>query len=299
MSSSPRVLLAGYGRLGIRLARLLSIHGYGVTALSRRKPAGKGIQQAFAGDLTAPATLSGLDKGFDAIVYSPTPDKRDPDAYHEVFHNGLKNLLDRNTLKPDGRLMFVSSTAVYGQNDGSWIDESSATEPNRFNGKILLQAEQLARFTVETPSHQTTVFRLGGLYGDPNNYLVRQIINGSISIDNLDNWTNRIHLDDAAGLITHWLCNNLNDPVVNGVDHTPVLRVELLVWLVEKLREARSDDKFDALLKTLKQHQTNTANHTGKRISNNVARASGYDFQHPDFRYGYQSIVQAVKNQYF
>ncbi len=298
MSGSTRVLLAGYGRLGKRLACLLSNHGYHITALNRSKPAGKNIQHAFTGDLTAPATLTRLDKGFDVIVYSPTPDQRDPDAYYEVFYNGLKNLLYRNTLKPDGRLMFVSSTAVYGQNDGSWIDESSVTEPSRFNGKILLQAEQLASSGLETQPHtyQTTIFRLGGLYGDPNNYLIRQILNGNVNTENLDNWTNRIHLDDAAGLIAHWLSNNPKDPIVNGVDDTPTLRVELLTWLSEKLNQARTNDQPDILLKTLKQHQINTASYTGKRIRNDVARASGYDFQYPDFRNGYESIVQAVNN---
>lgn len=297
MSGSQRVLLAGCGRLGLRLAPILSASGYHVTALSRRKPSGKGIQKAFAGDLTVPTSMTELDKGFDAVVYSPTPDNRDADAYRKTFCDGLKYLLKRGTLKPDGRLMFVSSTAVYGQDNGQWVDENSPTEPSRFNGKVLLEAEQLARSGLESQAYpyRTTIFRLGGLYGDPDNYLVRQLLSGSIKTDNLDNWTNRIHLDDAAGLIAHWLNNNLSNPIVNGVDNTPTLRVELLAWLAEQLCEIRTNKKLGALLDKLQQHQTNEADFSGKRIHNDVAGDSGYAFQYPDYRSGYAGIIQKAR----
>lgn len=293
MPDRQRVLLAGYGRLGRELARALPANQYHITALRRRKATGQSIHAAFAGDLTDPASLRGLDKHFDIVIYSPTPDRRKPEAYRKTFCQGLKNLLRRGAPKSGGRLVFVSSTAVYGQNDGSEVDETSATEPTRFNGEILLEAEALARSASDC---RTTVVRLGGLYGDSDNYLVRRLLSGEIGMDKLHQWTNRIHLADAAGLIAHWLEHDIDKPLVNGVDDQPALRVDMLTWLAEQLMNSHPSNVLKKQLKPLHKAQNNDEPHTGKRISNQLARSTGYHFRFPDYQTGYASILNAVRN---
>lgn len=288
-----KLLLAGCGRLGRELARTLSADDYHITALSRRKISDPNIDASFAGDLTAPPSLSGLSRDFDVVIYSPTPDKRSADAYQKTYYQGLKNLLRRSAPRPGGRLVFVSSTAVYGQDDGSIVTEDSDTNPKRFNGQIMLEAEQLAQ-NLRAQDCRTTVVRLGGLYGEPNNYLIRRLLDGQTDTDKLHQWTNRIHLNDAAGLIAHWLRQEDSPALVNGVDNSPSLRLEMLTWLSEQLLKIRPVKELEKQLKHFHKQSPDGAPHTGKRISNQRARDAGYVFQHPDYRSGYTPILQAL-----
>ncbi len=294
MHNQPRVLLAGCGRLGQLLAQRLAADGFHVTALRRRKLSGPGIHRSVAADLTNPASLHELDKGYTAVIYSPTPDKREAEAYRKTFCSGLKNLLRRPILAAGGRLIFVSSTAVYGQNHGEIVTEDSPTEPTRFNGRILLEAEQLALAS----GHAGTVLRLGGLYGNKTSYVVQKLLQGELDSDTLHHWTNRIHLEDAAGLIAHLLTLPQTPARLNGVDDHPCLRFELFNWLA--LEAARRLPALDLDKKLAQLKQLSLADHSGtpphgKRISNALSRSLGYDYQYPDFRTGYIAVLDSLK----
>ena len=69
------------------------------------------------------------------------------------------------------RLLFVSSTGVYAQRDGEWIDEDSPTEPTGFTGQVMLEAEQLA-LGCGLPA---TCVRMGGLYDPSRPWLQNQV----------------------------------------------------------------------------------------------------------------------------
>ncbi len=289
-ADQKRLLLAGCGRLGRRLAKLAASNGWHVTALSRRAVSADGVHQSVAADLTVPESLAVLSHGFDAAVYSPTPDERDAEAYQRIFCSGLQNLLERRILSTDGRLIFVSSTAVYGQNDGSWINEDSPAEPINFNGKILLEGERLAL----SSGYRSTIVRLSGLYGNADNYLIRRLLAGNVNTKNLDHWTNRIHLQDAAGLIDLLLQSD-SPNVINGVDDRPVLRIEMLRWLAEQLRQRYPSTELDACCVQLdRAHAAGEQQQTGKRISNQSSRNLGYKYLYPDYQCGYADILSSI-----
>src|SRR5690606_39452049 len=104
-----------------------------------------------------------LPDGINLVYYIATPDRFDDDAYRLAYVEGLRNLLDalgRRQQAPR-RLVLISSTAVYGQLNGEWVDEDSPTEPNSFSGRRMLESEQLA-LSSGIPS---TILRFGGIYG--------------------------------------------------------------------------------------------------------------------------------------
>lgn len=288
--SNKRVLLAGCGRLGLLLAPQLAASQYHVTALSRRKITAPGVHQSFTGDLISIQSLSNLGTDFDAIVYSPTPDQRDTQAYRHVFCDGLSHLLQRQTLNHSGRLVFVSSTAVYAQNSGEWVTENNLTEPHQFNGQVLLEAEQIALQS----KHTSSIVRLAGLYGNNSNYLLKKLIRGDITASSLNGWTNRIHLVDAARLIAHMLINEQHPHIINGVDNYPCQRSELFHWLIEQV----SSKNISAIKPEVQAiFSENTANipqqtSTGKRVSNQLALSLDFQFNFPDFRAGYRTIIE-------
>jgi len=266
------LLIAGFGDLGQRLSSRSDIASHWRVHTLRRSAAETTDPVIHhQADLTCPDSLRDLPAKFDAIVYQATPSERSPKAYRSVYVDGLHNLLSATATE---QLIMVSSTAVYGQDDGEWVDESSITEPAAFNGDILLEAEQRA---LESGGR---VVRFSGIYGPGRTALIRRLKSGEARCSETGGqWTNRIHADDAAGVLAHLLHRPNLGPVVCASDDRPSRRCEVLDWLAERLDcppPPRDKDPGTG---------------TGKRVSNALLRASGFDFIYPDYRSGYQGLL--------
>src|SRR3546814_44538 len=120
------VLLAGAGDLCRRAGRLLLNQGHQVWGLRRHPPPhdASGIQW-LAGDLTRAETLSRLPRDVSHVIYGPAPDARNETLYRAVFNQGLENLLERLDPTALRRLVFISSSAVYGDHGDAWVDENT------------------------------------------------------------------------------------------------------------------------------------------------------------------------------
>ena len=274
---SERVLIAGCGDVGLRVAGLLLARGDQVWALRRRLPTsdGSGIHW-LQGDLTQPDTLRDLPDGITQLVYLPAPDARDPAAYRAVFVDGLRHLLaalGRDTLE---RALLVSSSAVYGEHGDAWVDERTPPDPPGFNGQVLLEAEQwLAKQPVTS-----IVLRLAGLYGPDRLQLVERLRAGAVRVPReLKHWANRIHVDDAAAAIVHLLSLREPMPLYLGVDDTP-LPLDVLYDHLARLAGAPLPEEGKA-----------PSGVGSKRLSNARLRASGFVPQWADAREGYQALL--------
>src|SRR5690606_1431290 len=152
-------------------------------------------------------TLRDMPPGITRLVYLPTPDRRDEAAYRAIFLDGLRHLLsvlDRQALR---RVVFVSSSAVYGAQREGWVDEDTPPVPKGFNGTVLLEAE---RWLAAQPV-PSVVLRLAGLYGPGRLQLLDRPRAGVATVPrDPPHWANRIHVDDAAAAIVHLL--GLPDP---------------------------------------------------------------------------------------
>jgi len=273
---SDRVLIAGCGRVGKRLAAALRDDGIEVLAL-KRNPVGlpAGVEPVRA-DLVTGAGLDQVPSDCRALVYAPTPERRDADAYRRIFIDGLANLLKRRPLAKDGRLLFVSSTAVHGQDHGEWVDETTPPAPARFNGRVLVEAEQRARAAYVN----TTVVRFSGLYGGSGDRLPRRLRTGETAVRKQPpQWSNRIHLADAAGFLRHLLIHEPVHDLYLGSDDAPTPRYEVYAWLAQRLGAE------------LLVCPSASAVGQGKRIDNNRLRGSGYMLQYPDYRSGYAELL--------
>ncbi|MVW71875.1 SDR family oxidoreductase [Bordetella sp. 15P40C-2] len=276
-----RVLLAGCGDLGLRVAHRLLARGAEVWALRRHPPLASedslGIQW-IQGDLTRPHTLDdALPQNITHVVYLPAPDSRQPDVYRAVFEEGLRGLtaaLDTTSLT---RVLFVSSSAVYGDHHGEWIDESTPPAPMGFNGRILLQAEQ-ALFDLPCT---TISLRLSGLYGPGRLQLIERLRAGTARAPRHPaHWANRIHIDDAAAAVDHLLTLPDPDPIYLGCDNTPLPLHTLYTHLARLIAAPEPADG------------PAPANIGSKRLSNARLRASGWTPRWPDAREGYAALLR-------
>lgn len=269
-----RLLIAGCGDLGTRLAGRLDNERWQVTGLRRHAGNLPAPIRPVAADLADPDSLAAVAGDWDAVVYQATPDARDEAAYRRTYVDGLSGLLDRVRCK---RLIFVSSTAVYGQDGGEWVDEHAVAEPKAFNGRILRQGESLARDCAS----DAVVIRFSGIYGPGRDSLIRQVREGRARCRrDPPQWTNRIHADDCAAVLAHVLELPDPEPVYCASDSRPAPRCEVLAWLAGRLGVAGPHDDADV------------AGGQGKRIDNRRLIASGFTFRHPDYRSGYGEMLQ-------
>ena len=280
MDSPQRLLIAGCGRLGRAIIKHNAATGqrWQITALRRSATAMDGAK-TYTADLADSTELLALgQQPFDCVVYSPAPDQRSADAYRQTYLYGLQNLLASGALKPDGKLIFVSSTAVYGQDDGSYVNEQSITRPASFNGSILLQAEQHALHWPASKPGQRCCVRLAGLYDHlPARYL-HMLTQTELDAQKLQRWSNRIHLQDAARLILLLLSQATMPTVINGVDNEPSRLRDLVAWL------AQQRDMVWPLADTAA--GSISGDECGKRISNALAHSLGFVPAYPSYREG-------------
>jgi len=286
-----RILIAGCGYVGSRLAGALAADGHRVTALRRSEaPVPEGVQRLRA-DLLDPEALDGLPAalggGPDAVVYTAGPDRPEREAYRRAYVEGLDGLiraLERAGCAPR-RLLFTTSTAVYGQSDGEWVDETSPTRPTRWTGEVLLEAEARA-LAAPWPA---TVVRLGGIYGPGRTGLLERVRSGrAVCRPGPPHYTNRIHRDDAAGALRHLLSLDRAAGVVLGVDGHPGEECEVLRFLARELgapppRRAADDEDLPP------------RRAGSKRCSNARLRSSGYRFEYPSYREGYADVIRGLR----
>lgn len=276
------VLIVGCGDVGSRLATQLLENNWQVYGLRRsidRLPAGViGV----AGDLFNEPCPAQWPKGpLDYLVYSAAATDHDEAGYQAAYVDGLKHTL--SWLKQHGqqpkRLLFVSSSGVYGQSNGQWTDETSPAEASSYSGRIMLEAEQVALHS----GIPASVVRLTGIYGPGREWMLSQVRKGyRVAIDP-PLYANRIHVDDSAGLLAFLLKADLRgnalDDCYIGVDDAPVPLAEVVGWLRERL--GVTEWAAEASVRRA----------GSKRCSNARAKALGWEPRYPSYREGYAEIL--------
>lgn len=226
-------LIIGCGYLGERVANRWLSTGVQVSALTRseetaRRFESRGIQP-IVGDVLDPVSLRQLPTP-NVLLYAVGHDRRAIASKREVYVDGLKNtlaLLDPPTSLARARhqrqqcqVIYISSSSVYGQSQGEWVDEQSPCEPTSEGGQICLDAERLL-----AGREQTTRLRLSGIYG-PGRLLARseQLRQGLLLDGNPDAWLNLIHIDDAVDAVLEVAQTSSPAPLYVVSDDEPITR---------------------------------------------------------------------------
>lgn len=274
-----RVLIAGCGDVGTRLAARLLARGAAVWGLRRSaRPLPPGAL-ALRADLSDPATLRELPRGITHLVYAAAPAARDEAAYRRAFLDGPRHLLAALDTAALVRIVFVSSSAVYGEHGGGWVDEATPPDPPGFNGRVLLEAEA----ALAAQRWPATALRLAGLYGPGRTRLIEQIRAGRARAPrDPPFWSNRIHVDDAAAALDLLLKLPAPAPIYVGVDDTPLPLHELYAALAVHLGAPPPAEGPPP------------SGIGSKRLSNARLRAAGFAPRWPDARSGYAAVIDAA-----
>ena len=199
MSGSGTKLVVGCGYLGLRVARLWRNAGARVYAVTRsaeraRALAAEGLDP-LVGDVTAPDGLPAL-PAVDTLFWAVGFDRASGASYRDVHVGGLGRVLD--AIPDTARVVFASSTGVWGTEDGSVVDETTPAHPTREAGRVLLEAEDLLHARV---GDRGTALRFAGLYGPGRLPRLDDLKAGRPIAADPDSWLNLVHVDDAARIV--------------------------------------------------------------------------------------------------
>ena len=284
------VLIVGCGDVGIRTGRLLTSQGWSVTGV-RRDPAK--LPAEFAGhsaNYTQPGSLdfmAALRPDFVLATFNPAD--RTTTGYRAGFRLAMDNVLTGLGQHRPRHILMASSTRVYAEANGGWVDESSALATDDPWALEIIAAEQRLLHCGLSAS----VVRFAGIYGVPGGRLLSRIRRGELCPPAPVSYTNRIHRDDCAGFLAHLLSLAQADepqlPVYIGVDDLPAPRYEVESWLA---REMGLEDQLAGQAVAVDDPtRHNTAGH--KRCRNSALHNSGYRLIHPDYKTGYGALLAA------
>ena len=160
------ILIAGFGDIGQRIATDLlanadqSGNDIHISVIRRSNVSAPSVT-AIQWDMNQP--FNGTLPTVDYVIFCASADELSEEGYQRTYIDAQKQLITELTKQntPIKRYFFCSSTSVYGQQDHEWIDEQSATEPTRFSGIKMLEAEHAVTKHAPWPA---TIVRATGIY---------------------------------------------------------------------------------------------------------------------------------------
>jgi nucleoside-diphosphate-sugar epimerase len=277
----PRsVLIAGCGFVGLPLARNFSSSGWETHAITASESSAAKLQGApfpvYALDIREETSMrTFVGRCFDVVIHCASSGRGDAGDYIAVFLGGTQNLIANLDY---GRLMFSSSTSVYAQTDGSWVDETSKADPVRETGKILRETEDLVL------ASGGTVVRLAGLYGPGRCAPLQKLVEGRAIIEGDGTRVmNTLHQLDAADAL-QFLALAESSGLFNIVDNQPVVEIEWFRYVCDRLNKPLPPNGPRDL--------NRKRGWTNKRVSNQKLRSLGWDPSYPTFKEGLASVLE-------
>jgi nucleoside-diphosphate-sugar epimerase len=268
--------------VGEGLLRALSEQGWQAIGLTLSDDSAANLRSSglkvIAADIREPDFARNLEtKSFSLVVHCASSGGRGSESYEALFEHGTRNVF---TVLDIGHFLFVSSTSVYAQTDGSPVDERSPAEPERATGKILRKAEDYVL------DRKGMVARLAGIYGPRRCVPLARLLAGDAIIEGEGERTmNSIYRDDAVSAL--WFLARLKTSgIINVVDNCPVSQLEWFRWVAQRAGKAMPPPGPRDL--TRKRAWTN------KRVSNAKLRGLGWEPAFPSFREGIERILEQM-----
>ena len=287
-----RVAVLGCGYVGLELSRQLDAEVIGV----RRSEAGiRAVEGTGATAVQADVTDSDALEAVpdpDVVVFAASSGGRGAEAAREVYVEGQRTALEHfgGRADPPDRYVYTSSTGVYGDHGGDWVDEGTELDPVTEKTEVLVEAETAALQGAADHGIDGTVARFGGLYG-PDRYRLERYVEGPVTAGYL----NMVHRDDAAGAVRFLLeADVARGEVVVVVDDEPVEKWAFADWLAGQCGEPAPpkrtvEERLEGeVSETVRRRLT-----TSKRCSNGKLRGLGYDVRYPTYREGYRAAIAA------
>jgi nucleoside-diphosphate-sugar epimerase len=233
-------------------------------------------------DITDEKTMPELPQ-VDTAVIAVGMDRSTHSSVHEVYVEGLKNVL---AALPNStqQIIYISSTGVFGDFSGEWVDENSPTVPKREGGIACLAAEKLLR--ASPFADRTTIIRMAGLYGGSRVPTRKIIETKQWNKLSPNGYLNLIHVVDAVNVMRKIASLEIKNELFLASDSHPSLRRDYYQFIADHFGLATIPWDLSA------QPDPNARSSSSKRISNQkLLAATGLELVYPDFRSGLKEAL--------
>jgi nucleoside-diphosphate-sugar epimerase len=286
-------LIIGCGYLGRRVAARWLAQGHVVYGMTRSKETelrALGIQP-IVGDVREVLDF------FDApqpetVLYAVAPGRQQGQRPDDIWIVGLINLLTylQECAAPP-RLLFISSTSVYGQADGEEVTEDSPTEPQEEAGRVLVQAE---RGLLVNWWPDAIILRFAGIYGPGRLLRLKTVTAGEPIVGDPDKWLNLIHVEDGATAILAAESRAKPGGIYNVSDGSPVRRRDFYRRMAEIIGAPPPRFMLPSADAPLPPHEA-----ANRRVSNQRMREElAVELQHPNYDLGLSAAVEPNNVKY-
>jgi nucleoside-diphosphate-sugar epimerase len=276
------VVIAGCGDLGTETGLRFAALGQRVIGL--RRSAEKLPREIDGQSVDLSVEVPTLPADTHIVVIAMSPNERSVDGYRAAYIDSVSRVvaaIQRDCAVPP-RVLYVSSTAVYGVDDGSWVDESSPAEPATPTAGVLREAEEVLLEQIP----DATILRLGGLYGPGRTFQIDRIRAGVEKVSPAPEFTNQIHRDDAAAAIVHLMTMQKRpETVYIGVDGFPADHREVVEFLA---------GAFDLPMPTVADGEAPAQGRRGKRCRNARLRDTTFVLTYPTYQEGYAAVLAGI-----
>ena len=209
-----------------------------------------------------------------------------PPPYENFVLKNFKSII--NESKNLKWLGYLSSTSVYGNHDGNWVDENTITKPQTTMGKKRLAAEKnLLKLK------KLRIFRLSGIYSKTNNVFNR-INNNQINIiKGKNNYFSRIYIDDIIETLLKSFYNSKDNQIYNVCDDLPATYIDVIKYACKLLNKNYNfpEIEFDQIQnKFLSEFYKDN-----KRVSNKkIKKSLGVNLNFPTYKHGLDFIFKNI-----
>ena len=209
-----------------------------------------------------------------------------PPPYENFVLKNFKNII--NESKNLKWLGYLSSTSVYGNHDGKWVDENSITKPQTTLGKKRLSAEKnLLKLK------KLRIFRLSGIYSKKNNVFNRINNNQIRVIKGKDNYFSRIYIDDIIETLIKSFENLKDNQIYNVCDDLPTKYVDVIKYACQLLNKDYNFPEIE--FNQIENKILSEFYKDNKRVSNKKIKESlGVKLKFPTYKHGLDYIFKNI-----
>lgn len=221
------------------LGRALVARGDRVTGVRRTASAGPelrglGIEPLFL-DLADWHSVRAIPVSVEAIVACQSARGDSVEAYRSAYVEATGNLLEASRRLALQAFVYTGSTGVFGQRDGSDVDEMTPPAPAGPTAEVLAEAERLVLDAART-GVPTRIVRLSGLYGPGRTGVIERVRTFVLALGPGDDaWMNWCHVDDAVATVIAAMDRGRSGAIYHATDAHPARRRDVVAAIASRL----------------------------------------------------------------
>ena len=286
------VVIIGCGDIGRRVAKRWLAAGAQVNALARSAESAArlgalGITPV-AGDLDRPDTLHGLGTAGALLYYfAPPPGSGAADTRMRAF------LATRREANAPARIVYISTSGVYGDHAGALVDETTPPAPQSDRSRRRLDAEEQLRAWCDLHGVPLVVLRVGGIYGPGRLPIERIRAATPVLREDLAPTTNRIHSEDLANVCVAAGRPGAPDGVFNVADEHAGNMTEYFYAVADALGLPRPPAVgWDEAQNVLSKGMLSYLNESRRLDTRRLGEVLGVRLRYPDLASGLAASVE-------